>query len=302
MLKKLQTYFPTAIAKENPPISEDENYYWFKDDNEKKPFWLGVPKSEIKKDQLGLLSSLFEIVSPESQGYLAGAAKEWHAFLFEEQDFPFQRETDIRFIQFQISKTDHGFKEVEEAIKEFFHHCLAFIWLDATNGIIIEEKSKVAYRENDFQSISITLENDFYIKSFFYIGKFRIGVKKLRETFFLERDLFSEAIKHLPKERILSFEKIFPTLLATNLPKASSTLLHHDVIQALKADPELRETMEVFLEHHSNTSLAAKKLYVHRNTLKYRLDRFTKNTNIDLKDFNSVLTVYIACLIAKNID
>lgn len=301
MLKKLQSYFPTSIATENPPVSKDEDYYWFKD-IEQNPFWLGVPKSEIKPDQLELLSNLFERVNPNSIELLAGSAKKWHAFFFQDQPLPLKGNTIIRFVNFQISKIDQGFNEVEEAIKEFFHHCLAFIWLDAANGIIIEEQSKIAYEESDFHSISITLENDFYIKSFFYIGKFRTGTETLRDTFFLERELFLEAMKQPSKERILSFERIFPKLLAINMPKTPSTLLHADVIQVLKDDPELRKTLEAYLEYHSNTSLASKKLYIHRNTLKYRLNQFSKKTNIDLTDFNSVFTVYIACLLAKNLD
>ncbi|MBP2241520.1 DNA-binding PucR family transcriptional regulator [Cytobacillus eiseniae] len=300
MLKRLQSYFPSSIVTETPPVSNDKRYYWFKDYN--NPFWLGVLKSEIKKDQLELLSSLLERVNPNSPVHLTGSAKDWHAFLFHEHSFPLNSDTTIRFIQFQINKIDKDLTDVEEAIKEFFHHCLAFIWIDETNGIIIEEKSKTAYEENDFHSISATLESDFYIKSLFYIGKFRTGSVALRETFFLERELFVHAMNHPLKERILSFEKIFPTLLAFNLPKTSSKLLYNDVIQVLNEDPELRKTIEAYFEHHSNTSLASKKLYIHRNTLKYRLNQFSKKTNIDLNDFKSVFTVYLACLLAKDMD
>ncbi|KAA9015989.1 PucR family transcriptional regulator [Niallia endozanthoxylica] len=299
MLKKLQTYFPTAIATDVSPSLERNDLYWFKDDGN-KPFWLGVPKSEISDGQLELLSTLYEIVSLDHSVSLIGSAKEWHSFLFNEDKPPTNLKTNIRFIQFQINTIDQNIKDLEMAIKEFFHKCLAFIWLDESNGIVIEEKTEMAYSEDDFQSISVTLESDFYIKSFFYIGKFRNGTRKLREDFFLERELFLEAIKHLSTERIFSFEKIFPTILAANLPKAASELLYTDIIHILKEDTELRDTMKVFLEHNSNTSLAAKKLFIHRNTLQYRLNRFSEKTNIDLKEINSVLTVYIACLLAKN--
>jgi len=301
MLKKLHTYFPTAIATDVPPSLDRNDLYWFKEDGN-NPFWLGVPRSEISDDQLELLSTLYDIVSLDYSVSLTGSAKEWHSFLYNEDKLPTNLKTNIRFIQFQINTIDQNIKDLEMAIKEFFHKCLAFIWLDESHGIIIEEKTEMAYSEDDFQSIAVTLESDFYIKSFFYIGKFRNGPKKLREAFFLERELFLKAIKHLSAERIFSFEKIFPTVLAANLPKATSELLHTDIVHILKEDPELRDTMKVFLEHHSNTSLAAKKLFVHRNTLQYRLNRFSEKTNIDLKEINSVLTVYIACLLAKNRD
>ncbi|WP_071396406.1 PucR family transcriptional regulator [Bacillus tuaregi] len=301
MLKKLQTYFPTAITTSVPPTIEGKEFYWFKEERNDS-FWLGVPKLDINQSELELLSTLYERVSLEQSVNLAGSAKEWFSFLFNKENLPVHENSQIRFIQFQINSMDQGIKNTEMAIKEFFHKCLAFIWLDEFNGVIIEEKNELAYSGDDFQSISITLESDFYIKSRFYIGKFRNGTKKLRDSFFLEREIFFEALNHSTKERIFTFENIFPTLLAVNLPSASSILLHNDVIQTLKDDSELRETMEVFLESHSNTSLAAKKLYVHRNTLQYRLNRFSEKTTIDLKNINSILTVYIACLLAKNLE
>ena len=54
-------------------------------------------------------------------------------------------------------------------------------------------------------------------------------------------------------------------------------------------------TIKVFLENNLNASLTAKKLYIHRNTLQYRIDKFIDKTGIQLKDFYGAFTVFLAC-------
>jgi DNA-binding PucR family transcriptional regulator len=232
---------------------------------------------------------------------LTGAAKAWHSFLFGEAAEPPKMDSDrgIRFIQFRVSGVEPEIQELQAVIKEFFYNSLAFFWLDETNGVIVEQKAKGFYGEEEIQAIAVTLENDFYIKPFFYIGKFRYDVRLLRRAFFHERKLFFEAITQHSGERVFTFEKIFPAIVAKNLPEKLRAILDDDVIQLLKEDPELRKTMEVFLKRNSNVSMAAKKLHVHRNTLQYRLEKFTDKTGVNLKNFHSALAVYLACLIAE---
>jgi DNA-binding PucR family transcriptional regulator len=56
-------------------------------------------------------------------------------------------------------------------------------------------------------------------------------------------------------------------------------------------------SIKVFLENNLNASLTAKKLYIHRNTLQYRIDKFIDKTGIQLKDFYGAYTVFLACLL-----
>lgn len=57
-------------------------------------------------------------------------------------------------------------------------------------------------------------------------------------------------------------------------------------------DSQVLEMIRVFLECNMNTSLAAKKLYMHRNTLINRLDKFKLVTGYDLKDFKDAYLIY----------
>ncbi|MER2142109.1 MAG: helix-turn-helix domain-containing protein, partial [Priestia megaterium] len=49
-----------------------------------------------------------------------------------------------------------------------------------------------------------------------------------------------------------------------------------------------------------NVSLAAKKLYMHRNSLQYRIEKFIDRTHLDIKHFTGAVSAYLAILALKN--
>lgn len=62
-------------------------------------------------------------------------------------------------------------------------------------------------------------------------------------------------------------------------------------------DNEMVNTVEEFMNCGLNISDAAKKLYIHRNTLIYRLDKIAKDTGYDIRDFKQATIFVIAFLI-----
>ena len=66
-----------------------------------------------------------------------------------------------------------------------------------------------------------------------------------------------------------------------------------------KLDNEMIRTMEVFFKCGLNLSDAAKELYIHRNTLIYRLDKIQKYTNYDIREFNEAVLLKIIFFIWK---
>lgn len=55
-------------------------------------------------------------------------------------------------------------------------------------------------------------------------------------------------------------------------------------------DSGMMQTIEVFLQSGMNISRTAKILYMHRNTLIYKLNSIRKLTGLDLRDFNMAVT------------
>jgi DNA-binding PucR family transcriptional regulator len=64
-------------------------------------------------------------------------------------------------------------------------------------------------------------------------------------------------------------------------------------------DSETLMTLEQFFAMDCNVSETAKKLYIHRNTLLYRLDKFKNATGIDVRSFNDAVLIRVALLLYK---
>ena len=71
-----------------------------------------------------------------------------------------------------------------------------------------------------------------------------------------------------------------------------------DVLEML--DEETLSTVNLFFENSLNISETARKMYVHRNTLVYRLEKLQKITGLDVRVFDDALTFKIALMVAKH--
>lgn len=64
-------------------------------------------------------------------------------------------------------------------------------------------------------------------------------------------------------------------------------------------DEETLTTVNMFLENNLNVSETARKLFVHRNTLLYRLEKLQKSTRLDIRIFDDALTLKIALMVVN---
>ncbi len=104
------------------------------------------------------------------------------------------------------------------------------------------------------------------------------------------------------KNRIYSFMNLGISRLITSVPieKCKAFLhevLHDDAMREL--DSDTITTVQRFFDYDLNISLAARELYIHRNTLVYRLDRVQKQTGLDVRKFDDALLFKIALLIQR---
>ena len=64
-------------------------------------------------------------------------------------------------------------------------------------------------------------------------------------------------------------------------------------------DDETLTTINKFFENNLNVSETSRQLYIHRNTLVYRLDKLQKSTGLDLRTFDDAITFKIALMVVK---
>ena len=71
------------------------------------------------------------------------------------------------------------------------------------------------------------------------------------------------------------------------------TAVENEGVRKILADPEDRKTCEVFLKCNLNINAASKELFMHRNTLIYRLEKIKERTGLDLKKFCDAFIFHI---------
>jgi S-adenosylmethionine/arginine decarboxylase-like enzyme len=106
--------------------------------------------------------------------------------------------------------------------------------------------------------------------------------------------------KFYKKDNIFNYNKMLFEKIVYNVDsKIKQEILHmfKDKFDAL--DNEMIFTIEQFVSCGLNISDTAKKLYVHRNTLIYRLDKIKKETTFDIRDFKEASVFLIAFLMWK---
>lgn len=101
---------------------------------------------------------------------------------------------------------------------------------------------------------------------------------------------------HSYKEFILykMLEELPPLKLA-----AFYNTLSDGEAKSIFTDPEMISTAEEFLENNLNVSETARKLYMHRNTLTYRLDKIERATGLNIRNFSDAVTFRLSNLLYK---
>ncbi|MCM1368428.1 MAG: helix-turn-helix domain-containing protein [Roseburia sp.] len=92
--------------------------------------------------------------------------------------------------------------------------------------------------------------------------------------------------------------KALSELSAVTMEKYVKTALDKNY-RAVLDDAELMTAADAFIKHSLNISEASRSMYVHRNTLIYRLDKIEKMTGLDIRNFNDAMAFRVAFLISK---
>ena len=67
-------------------------------------------------------------------------------------------------------------------------------------------------------------------------------------------------------------------------------------------DEDSLDTINKFFENNLNVSETSRKLYVHRNTLVYRLEKIKKITGLDLREFDDAIVFKVAMMVKQYLD
>lgn len=103
-------------------------------------------------------------------------------------------------------------------------------------------------------------------------------------------------------QNIIAYSKLGIGRLIYQLPMSLCKMYIKEVFEGISPedfDDETLSTVNKFFEDNLNVSETSRNLYIHRNTLVYRLDRLQKETNLDLRNFDDAVAFKIALMVVK---
>ncbi len=155
------------------------------------------------------------------------------------------------------------------------------------------------------RSISDALTSEFYANALVGIGTPVVGVKDLARSF-KEAQVALEVGKVFDTERnIVSYDHLGIARLIYQLPVTLCEMFLKEIFKVGSIetlDQETLFTIQRFFENNLNVSETSRKLFVHRNTLVYRLEKIKKLTGLDLREFDDAIVFKVALMVKKYLD
>ena len=151
-------------------------------------------------------------------------------------------------------------------------------------------------------NIADTISTEFYTKVSIGISSTVDNIKDLARAY-KEAQVALDVGKVFETEKnIISYENLGIGRLIYQLPTTLCEMFLQEVFKkgSLESlDRETLMTIQSFFENNLNVSETSRKLFVHRNTLVYRLDKIRKLTGLDLREFEHAITFKVALMVKK---
>ncbi len=182
------------------------------------------------------------------------------------------------------------------------------ITIDDENTVLVKElKSSEDYGEieNIARIILDTLNTELMVKAYIGIGSVVESLNELAHSYREAETALSVGRIFESDKFIFSYNKLGLGRLIYQLPVPLCRLFLQEVFKkdSLEIlDAETVSTINKFFENNLNISETSRQLYVHRNTLVYRLDKIQKMTGLDLRKFDDAIIFKVSMLVKKYLD
>ncbi|MBS7302617.1 MAG: helix-turn-helix domain-containing protein, partial [Lachnospiraceae bacterium] len=103
-------------------------------------------------------------------------------------------------------------------------------------------------------------------------------------------------------KRIISYDMLGIGRLIYQLPQNLCRIFIKEIYGDTspdEIDEEILTTINKFLENNLNVSETSRQLYIHRNTLVYRIEKLQKAIGLDMRVFDDALTFKIALMVIE---
>ncbi|MBE6923918.1 MAG: PucR family transcriptional regulator [Ruminococcaceae bacterium] len=152
------------------------------------------------------------------------------------------------------------------------------------------------------RQIEDTLRNELFIKTVIGIGTIAEHLRSLADSYKEAQTAIDVGKVFDTEKSIINYENLGIGRLIYQLPTTLCEIFLSEVFKKNSIDSLDQETLftiNKFFENNLNVSETSRKLFVHRNTLVYRLEKIKKLTGLDLRQFDHAIVFKVALMVRK---
>ena len=282
MINRLREIFPNLTET----VDSDSHYLFTYDDHV-----YGIPYADLTEQSKQLLEVLLPPMMRDER------AMKWLAFLNEktnEVPEPIER---YRFIILTNSKPISDTALLEKSFNNIFEKELIYFQSNQTELIILEPMD-TSEDPIDILPLVDILSSDLEMNLRIFESSIYTDIDGMpflfSKTQVIARDCFQYSRKKYFHQR-----QALLIYMSQQLTENEQAFFTSSILSEAVDDPDLLHTIETAIQCQLNISSAAKTLYMHRNTVQNKIDRFQRMTNLDLRNFEDSLTAYLAIQFLK---
>lgn len=202
----------------------------------------------------------------------------------------------------QIPGNESG---VIQLLQNMFPEQDFIINIDNRNIVIIKALPSVDsldFVNKTARSIVDTINSELLLKVYVGIGTPVKSINDIAHSYSEARLALEIGKVFETNKYILSYGELGIGRLIYQLPSKLCELFLDEIFQKEgfeSLDDETLLTIEKFFENNLNVSETSRQLFVHRNTLVYRLDKIQRLTGLDLRNFDDAVVFKVAALVRK---
>lgn len=279
---ELLALFPKASLQNKP--SQDSQHVSLRLDQQ---HWLILATEDLTDREQQLLALLTEKESVFSQN-------PWYRYLVSESEETLPHE--IEALQFIHCHLFHYEAESMSAwldmMRTLLTNKIAYFQTSPQDYIFVLDQGQQLAVKELLRDVLSAVEYDFNLRLAVLIGQVwpRSAKDELPQLYRAESSLFTQWLNRYQQSLVLPFSQLF--LWGLDEAKDSLLPLKRKLHQLIEGQEQLSEIIIALWENGAVVTKAAQQLYIHRNTLQYRLDKWEELTGLQLKELTDLSLCY----------
>ena len=215
--------------------------------------------------------------------------------------------TDAPRAVFLIRQIGHSDVATVDVLGNMFSDKLQdFVLSINENDIAMIKQISGSTTSEDLEKMAATIEEnlktELSIKTVIGIGTISDHLRELADSYKEAQTAIDVGKVFDTEKSIINYEKLGIGRLIYQLPTTLCEIFLSEVFKKNSIDSLDQETLftiNKFFENNLNVSETSRKLFVHRNTLVYRLEKIKKLTGLDLRQFDHAIVFKVALMVRK---